>query len=923
LISANANANSLTVLTNNGRGGFGLSASPSVGSNPTSVTAADVNGDGQTDLISANANANSLTVLTNYSLLNYLTSFSGNGAGLTNVTAASVAAANITGTVAMAQLAANSVDGSKVVDGSISNADIAASSVDSSKIVDGTIVNADINAAAAIADTKLATISTAGKIADSALSANVSLLGSSIETGEITDGTIVNADINAAAAIADTKLATISTAGKVADSALSANVSKLGAGIESVEITDGTIVNADISATAAIADTKLATLSTAGKVADSALSANVALLNGTNRFAGVVLATNVNNQFTGGFTGNGAGLTGVTANSVAAANITGTVSLAQLPPAVVTNGAIGISLSGNLAGAFSGNGAGLTNLNAATLTGGIAITSTPFQQVTNYTSAGTYTFTVPGRIGNMTVKLWGAGGGSDAFVFGGGGGYAAVSLPVLPGEQYTIVVGQRGASSAANLGGSGSNNGEGGDPGFLGDYNGRGEGGQASALFQFSGGKYIMKAVAGGGGGAGLTASGGAGGGGNGLVGGNAVPGSGGNNRIGGAGGGGGAAGSSYSANAITIGEVALNLMGGRGGNAQNWSGGGGGGYGGGGGGGGGTAGAGAGGGGGGSFGAITISGGIGTGQPGNTADPDYVSPGGRYSADGLAVISFDGISNSVPVAIQAINSNNQFAGSFSGDGAGLTNITDSALSANVTKLGASIESSEITDGTIMAADLAANSVGATQIAAGSVGATQIAAGAVNATHLAAGLQPALVPIGSVIDWWRPNGTFPVPTGYKICDGTAVADAGSPYNGQVVPNLNDKFVRGTSDPNSIGSTGGADTHAHTVSASGTTAAAGTHNHQWGSYYRSGSTKNWRTYNSAGSLITMYSTTADGIGGGSGQFPMRENNQGTDGTYNYYTTQAGNHTHTVTVSGSAASGNNVPAYVGLLKIMRIK
>ncbi len=61
------------------------------------------------------------------------------------------------------------------------------SSVTSAMIMDGEIVNADINASAAIADTKLATISTAGKVADSALSANVTKLGPTIEAGEITD----------------------------------------------------------------------------------------------------------------------------------------------------------------------------------------------------------------------------------------------------------------------------------------------------------------------------------------------------------------------------------------------------------------------------------------------------------------------------------------------------------------------------------------------------------------------------------------------------------------------------------------------------------------------------------------------------------------------------------------------------------------
>jgi hypothetical protein len=65
LISANYNANTLSVLTNNGSGGFVLAATPSVGSGPRQVATADVNGDGKVDLIDANFNDNTLTVLTN------------------------------------------------------------------------------------------------------------------------------------------------------------------------------------------------------------------------------------------------------------------------------------------------------------------------------------------------------------------------------------------------------------------------------------------------------------------------------------------------------------------------------------------------------------------------------------------------------------------------------------------------------------------------------------------------------------------------------------------------------------------------------------------------------------------------------------------------------------------------------------------
>jgi hypothetical protein len=61
------------------------------------------------------------------------------------------------------------------------------SSVTGTMIADGAILNVDLSPVAQIADTKLATIATAGKVADTALSANVTKLGPTIESGEITD----------------------------------------------------------------------------------------------------------------------------------------------------------------------------------------------------------------------------------------------------------------------------------------------------------------------------------------------------------------------------------------------------------------------------------------------------------------------------------------------------------------------------------------------------------------------------------------------------------------------------------------------------------------------------------------------------------------------------------------------------------------
>lgn len=108
------------------------------------------------------------------------------------------------GAIGSAQLAPNLVVSGSLVAGSLqgngaglSGVVPADNSVTSAKIANNAIMDADIHPAAMIWDTKLATIGTAGKVADSALSANVTKLGASIESAEITDGTITDADIGA------------------------------------------------------------------------------------------------------------------------------------------------------------------------------------------------------------------------------------------------------------------------------------------------------------------------------------------------------------------------------------------------------------------------------------------------------------------------------------------------------------------------------------------------------------------------------------------------------------------------------------------------------------------------------------------------------------------------------------------------------
>ena len=117
--------------------------------------------------------------------------------------------------------------------------DIRDSQITSSKIVDGTIVDADINASAAIAQTKIAT----GTLPS----------GIQVNSANIVDGSIVDADINTTANIQGSKLLNDSVP-----------LTKLGGGtlpsditVTSTNIEDGTVVNADINNSAAIAGTKI------------------------------------------------------------------------------------------------------------------------------------------------------------------------------------------------------------------------------------------------------------------------------------------------------------------------------------------------------------------------------------------------------------------------------------------------------------------------------------------------------------------------------------------------------------------------------------------------------------------------------------------------------------------------------------------
>lgn len=72
-------------------------------------------------------------------------------------------------------------------------------------------------------------------------------------------------------------------------------------------------------------------------------------------------------------------------------------------------------------------------------------------------------------------------------------------------------------------------------------------------------------------------------------------------------------------------------------------------------------------------------------------------------------------------------------------------------------------------------------------------------------------MSDGLVPIGTIIDWWRDEKSVlpPFPDGYEICDGSEITQG--VLAGQRTPNLQFMFIRGVTTTDQIGRTGGSAT----------------------------------------------------------------------------------------------------------------
>jgi len=185
------------------------------------------------------------------------------------VTTAKITDANVT----TAKIADSAITSAKIADLTIASGDIADSAITSGKIADGAVGTVKIDdlsiTTAKIVDSAI----TSAKIADATIVAG-DLADGAVTSAKILDGTIVNADINASAAIAATKISgtaiTAADTGTVTNTMLAGSiaptkvtgtaVTQADTGtVTSAMIANSTIVNADIASGAAIDLTKLAT----------------------------------------------------------------------------------------------------------------------------------------------------------------------------------------------------------------------------------------------------------------------------------------------------------------------------------------------------------------------------------------------------------------------------------------------------------------------------------------------------------------------------------------------------------------------------------------------------------------------------------------------------------------------------------------
>ena len=192
------------------------------------------------------------------------------------------------GSVTSGSMAADSIGTASLLDSSVTTAKIAAVSVTEAKLADDSVTAAKIAAGAvgtseidalAVTEAKIAAVSvTEAKLADDSVTA-AKIVAGAVGTSEIADLNVTTGKINDSA-VTEGKIASLAvTEGKIADSAVT-TVKIADSAITTGKIANGAIIDADINAAAEIAQSKIASLTTdlAAKLASATAASTYAPL---------------------------------------------------------------------------------------------------------------------------------------------------------------------------------------------------------------------------------------------------------------------------------------------------------------------------------------------------------------------------------------------------------------------------------------------------------------------------------------------------------------------------------------------------------------------------------------------------------------------------------------------------------------------
>jgi hypothetical protein len=196
---------------------------------------------------------------------------------------------------------------------------------------------------------------------------------------------------------------------------------------------------------------------------------------------------------------------------------------------------------------------------------------------------------------------------------------------------------------------------------------------------------------------------------------------------------------------------------------------------------------------------------------------------------------------------------------------------------------------------------------------------------ALSASSLNGQTPDQLVPIGTIVEWYRADFATHPPANWAICDGHVVNDSASPFNGKAVPNLVNKFSRAVDSSVLTGSTYGSGngSASYPVGGSDSQSLPLGHTHGFANH----------THTVPPHAHTYSGNTSYPVG-----FQVMNLPEGISlyiaGPYDHYHSYSGTTDNSPTLTTSGATGSTdsalgsvgvttVPAYVGLLKIIRIK